>query len=59
MEPYREPHLTYENWPLDMRTHVGKFPDCSDLSPIANMGFPAGWHDLDLWKEPTGLSTQL
>lgn len=42
------------NWPLTLRTHVRKFPDVPAISPEVDMGFPTGWADLPLWKEPSG-----
>jgi len=38
------------NWPSRLRTVVRKFPAIPGLSPETDMGFPADWQDLALWK---------
>lgn len=41
------------NWAWKVKERVGKkFPKVPDLSPEADMGFPVGWMDLPLWKDP-------
>lgn len=37
-------------WPVNLRDVVRKFPDVPDLSPEVDMGFPADWAELDLWR---------
>lgn len=40
-------------WPESgLRTVAKKFPADTILSPEADMGFPAGWEDLDLFRSP-------
>jgi len=39
------------DWSRKVRKHVGRnFPDVPDLNPEADMGFPACWAELPLWR---------
>lgn len=47
LTPRIDPHT---NWPRSLRTKVRlKFPQVPGLSPETDMGFPAKWHELELW----------
>ena len=37
-------------WPARLRRHVESFPTQTGMSPMASMGFPAGWNTLELWQ---------
>jgi abortive infection bacteriophage resistance protein len=37
-------------WPLDLRSHVKKFPVIEGISPGRDMGFVEGWESLPLWS---------
>lgn len=37
-------------WPKRLRHLVRDFPSANGLSPEADMGFPEGWQQLDLWN---------
>jgi abortive infection bacteriophage resistance protein len=38
------------NWPSRLRTVVKKFPQLPGVAMEADMGFPAGWQEMTLWK---------
>lgn len=37
-------------WPVHAREQLRKFPDVPHLTLKANMGFPEGWEELEIWK---------
>lgn len=42
------------NWPRSLLTKARKFPALTGISPESDMGFPVGWDDLALWRDPQG-----
>lgn len=37
-------------WHVHLREDIGRFPAVPYLSPEADMGFPGGWADLEIWR---------